>query len=743
MNTVKKIFILLLIYSIIFYHNIPLSAKNIKNRPKIGLVLSGGGARGGAHIGVIKALEELNIPIDYITGTSIGALIGGLYASGIPIEEIEKMVNNIDWSSIFDDTPSFDKLKIRKKSEVKKYIHPFNMGIKNFKILLPKGIVTGQKINFAIQKMVLKGKQSEDFTKLPIPFKAVTTDILTGETVVISKGNFAKALRCSMSVPGVFSPVEFGNYLLVDGGLRNNIPIKLAKEMGADIVIAVDISAVLLDKKHLNNMLAVTRQMIKIMMQQNTSEQLSFLTNKDILITPDLGDIDSGQFDRLKEAANIGYLTTIKQKTKLLTLAIKKEKYKKYEKKIKINEKESKKIVQNIVVSDNSRLNPQFFLKRIKTKQGEPLNLDKLEQDFESIYETGYFQYVDFEFDSNNNLFINVKDKPWGPNLINLGFSFQSNFKGNGNLGFTFSLSKYQINSHAGELKFEVTTGTRTFLNAEYYQPIDYRDIYFFRANAQYQKETNNFALTTEENNNEFSFQKFNLSFEIGKNFNKKATAMAGIIFQKGSISVNNTLSQPYLIFNYPDDNFNNVGWFTDFTYNTMDKPFLATSGMAIKLNYFKTLSLFTTDDYMFDKYYINLSKVFTIGKSSILFNTAYGSSFKNQVPLFNSFNIQGFIGFLGSETGKVTGSNIAQGGIYYYYHLTTIRSIYKVFIGSAYETANIWSNKDNINFGEMYYSGSTYLAIETPIGPVYFGVNKTENLGSSLFLSIGTIFDK
>jgi NTE family protein len=659
-NTIKKIFTLLLIYSTIFSYNIPLSASNSKNRPKIGLVLSGGGARGGAHIGVIKALEELNVPIDYITGTSIGALIGGMYASGISIDKIEKMVNNIDWGSIFDDTPSFDKLKIRKKSDIKKYIHPFNMGIKNFKIKLPKGIVTGQKINFAIQKMVLNGKQSKDFTKLPIPFKAVATDILTGKTVVISNGNFAKALRGSMSVPGVFSPVEYGKYLLVDGGLTNNIPIKLAKEMGADIVIAVDISAGLLNKKQLNNMLAVTRQMIKIMMQQNTDEQIAFLTNKDILITPDLGDMDSGQFDRLKEAADIGYTETLKQKDKLLKLALEKEKYKKYAQNKKANEKTHKQIVKNIVVSDNSRLNPQFFLKRIKTKQGKPLDLNKLEQDFESIYETGYFQYVDFEFDSENNLFINVKDKPWGPNLINLGLQFSSNFKGNGNLGLSFGLTKNQINSYAGELKFEVTTGSRSYLKAEFYQPLDYRDNLFFTTTAVYKKENNNYSIDKQNNHNEFSYKKFSISFELGKNFGSLSRFSGGLTFQKGSQQFSNNIIE-----NYPYEKFNNIGWFADFQYSTMNKPYLETKGKILKLHYFKTLSLFSTDDIMFDKYQIDFRQVFTFNKHSLLINTSYGSSFKNQIPLFNSFDLQGFIGFLGSETGKISGSNIAEAGIY------------------------------------------------------------------------------
>jgi len=738
---VKTYFIFLLMNIIIFTITLPVFCKNTQNHPKIGLVLSGGGARGAAHIGVIKALEEMQIPIDYITGTSIGALIGGMYASGIPVDEIENFVKSIDWTNIFDDTPSFNNLSIRKKQEVKKYIHPLNIGIKNFKIKMPKSIVTGQKINFIIQSIMLKGKQTNDFNSLPIPFRVIATDIATGKMVVIEKGNLGKAILGSMSIPGVFAPVKYNNYLLVDGGLTNNIPIKAVKDLGADIVIAVDIAAGLIDGDKLDNALSLTRQMLKIMMQNSTDKQLAFLSSKDILITPNLKNIDSAQFDKLDYSCKAGYKATINNKNKLSLFSVSNKKYQKYLKnKLKIiNEKNT--IVKNIIVSDDSNLNPDFFLKRIKTKPGDKLDLKQLQKDFETIYQTGYFEFVDFEFDTEKNLLVNVKNKSQGKNIIQLGFNFSDNFKGNNNLDFIISLTKAQINSLAGELKFEIILGSRQSFFAEYFQPLDIKTSYFFSFSSMYLKEKTDFLINTTESINDFSYQKFISDIAIGKNINNWGQLKWGIRFQKGSTNLLDLSEKIDFTENYRLNEFEHIGYFVDLSMNTMNKPYLATYGSSLNINYFKTFDILSLDNYMYDKYYFNYKKVFTKDTNSFLFKAVYGSSLKNNPPPYDGFKATGLLGFTGSHTGRLTGNHLFQSGIYYYKEVAKIRSMYKVFLGGSIEAGNVWLNKNDIDFGNLYYSASTFSALETPVGPLYLGLNYTENFGYYLFLSVGSIF--
>lgn len=741
MKYVKKLIFLLLINITIFLTHLPAYSQKT-NRPKIGLVLSGGGARGAAHIGVIRALEEMNIPIDYISGTSIGALVGGMYASGIKIDEIESLIHSIDWTNVLDDSPSFKNLQIRKKEELKKRIHPLDLGIKKFKITMPKGIVSGQKISFLIQSIMLKGKLTNNFDELPIPFRVVATDISTGKMVVISEGNLGKALQGSMSVPGAFAPVKYGEHLLVDGGLTNNIPISVAKGMGADIIIAVDIASGLIQPEKLDNVLNVTRQMIKIMMKKSTDEQIILMGKQDILIVPNMENVDSSQFDKMSDAVLAGYDSTIMKKQELSHLALTNQEYEKYSKRKQII-KEEDVIVKNIIVSDNSTLNPEIFLKRIKARAGDKLDLTQLNKDFESIYETGYFQSVEFEFDKNKNLQINVKNKPWGPNFINLGVNYTDNFKGDNSLNFLINLTKVQINSIGGELQFEIVTGSRQSFLVQYYQPIDFKNTYFIESSALYKKENTDIIPRVNNIIGEMEYQNFVGNFLIGLNFKNSGELKGGLQFQKGTSNVFFSQSNDFIVpeFDYPLDNFNNTGVTLNFTLNTMEKPYFPTYGTQLKIGYFKTISLFNKNDYSYDKFYFNYSKAYSVGLNSILLKGYYGSSFKNNAPIYDGFRVIGLLGVSGSDKGLLTGSHIFQTGIYYYNEVSKIKSMYRVFAGCSFETGNIWLDKKDIDFGNLFYTGTVYTALETPVGPVYCGLSYTKDLGGSLFLSIGSIF--
>lgn len=229
------------------------------NRPKVGLVLSGGGARGAAHVGVLKVLEKQHVIVDCIAGTSMGAVVGGLYASGLSPEDIEKELESIDWKDIFSDAPNRQELPFRRKKDAQKYLTGVEIGVKNGKIALPKGLIAGQKLGFLLKSLTLHTTDIDEFDHLPIPFRAIAADIETGEMVVLSRGNFAEALRASMSIPGVFSPVEIDGRLLVDGGIARNLPVDVVKQMGADVVIAVDIGSTLSKREDLNTLFDIYR----------------------------------------------------------------------------------------------------------------------------------------------------------------------------------------------------------------------------------------------------------------------------------------------------------------------------------------------------------------------------------------------------------------------------------------------------------------------------------------------------
>ena len=269
------------------------------NRLKVGLVLSGGGARGAAHIGVLKVLRDLRVPVDFIVGTSMGAIIAGLYASGMSIEEIEKALQTIDWSSAFRDKLDRKDRSFRRKRDDDFYLMKIKPGFRDGKLLFPSGVVQGQKIDLILKSLTLAVAHVDNFDELGIPYRAVATDIVTGDAIVLGSADLALAMRASMSVPGALSPVKIDGRLLVDGGVANNLPVDVARQLGADVVIAVDISTPLKKRDEISSMFSITGQLTGLLTRGNTEEQINSLGDNDILIIPDLGDITTAEFDRV------------------------------------------------------------------------------------------------------------------------------------------------------------------------------------------------------------------------------------------------------------------------------------------------------------------------------------------------------------------------------------------------------------------------------------------------------------
>ena len=219
----------------------PQQPETALQRPTIGLALSGGGARGSAHVGVLKAIEEMGIPVDFIAGTSMGAIIGGMYASGYSADEIRQILVEMDWERAMRDKPDRELRTMRSKELEAQFLIPYRMGLNDGGIQLPLGLIEGQHLDQVLHRILMPVVGIHQFDDLPIPFHAVATDLVTGDEVVMSSGSLPNALRASMSVPGVFAPVSIDGRLLVDGGMSNNLPVSVVREMGADIVIAVDI----------------------------------------------------------------------------------------------------------------------------------------------------------------------------------------------------------------------------------------------------------------------------------------------------------------------------------------------------------------------------------------------------------------------------------------------------------------------------------------------------------------------
>jgi NTE family protein len=302
-----------------------------KPRPKVGLVLSGGGARGLTHIGVLKVLHELRVPIDYIAGTSMGAIVGGLYASGMTPDQMQKQLGAVSWPTLLSDSPERSDVGFRRKEELAAFPLSFEIGYRDGEFLWFKGALSGSNLELFLHELTRNVDDIQDFNKLPIPYRAVATNMVTGKEVIFDSGRLYQAMRASMSVPGMFAPVEIDGRILGDGGLVNNLPVDLVRKMGADIVIAVNIGTPLMSRDQLQSVVGYASQMLNILTEQNVRAQLATLKPTDILISPDLGTLNFIDFAAAPKFVELGEQAAQAVRTQLAALSDSQERYASFE----------------------------------------------------------------------------------------------------------------------------------------------------------------------------------------------------------------------------------------------------------------------------------------------------------------------------------------------------------------------------------------------------------------------------
>ena len=400
-------------------------------RLKVGLALSGGGARGSAHIGALKALEELGIKVDYIAGTSMGAIIGGMYASGYSPAQIEEILLEMDWEKALRDRPDRVDRTMRTKELEAQFLIPYRLGFNGGEFQLPLGLIEGQHLDQVFREILQPVVGIHDFAELPIPFNAVATDLVTGEEVILSQGSLPDSLRASMSVPGVFSPVTIDDRLLVDGGMSNNLPVSVVRDMGADIVIAVDISSTLLEREQLKSVFSVTEQLTNFLVRRTTKAQIELLGHNDLLIVPDLGAFSSANFSEAGKVVQKGYEATMMEKADILAMVPTLGTV------VPVSHPDSSAefVVHFVELKNGSVLHDEIIRSRLAVELGQPVDLKKLDRSVDQIFSLDVFQSVTYDLvrndDDETGIVVRAVPRESGPNYLQFGLELSTDFSGN------------------------------------------------------------------------------------------------------------------------------------------------------------------------------------------------------------------------------------------------------------------------------------------------------------------------
>ncbi|MGO4307061.1 patatin-like phospholipase family protein [Cupriavidus sp. RAF12] len=406
------------------------------HRPRIGLVLSGGGARGYAHIGVLRALEAMHIPIDCIAATSMGAVVGGLYASGLPARELDERLSNTNLSDIVFDRNERAQLPQSLREDDFQYPIGISAGIGDGKVKLPVGLIQGNKLLALLQNWTSQWSGQTDFDKLPIPFRTVATDLGTGAPVIQKSGSLPRAIRASVAVPGLFAPFRVDGRTLVDGGLVSNLPVQMARDMGADIIIAVNVASPLDDPASLDSPAAVTQQMVTILTNQNIAAQKALLGPRDILLEPDLGTLSFTDFSHARGGVQRGFAATEAAAPKLAALSLPPEAWEQYlaSRATRVASPSPTRI-DALEIHTSGRIPADFVRKYLRTREGGHYDTATVNHDLAQLATTGDFESVTHELvreDDRAVLRVDAQEKSWGPQFLLFGFGMSTTFDGKG-----------------------------------------------------------------------------------------------------------------------------------------------------------------------------------------------------------------------------------------------------------------------------------------------------------------------
>ena len=434
-------------------------------RPRVCVVLSGGGARGMAHIGVLKVLEALKVPIDCIAGTSMGAVVGGLYASGMTAAQIESTMRSVDWQEAFRDAPPRRDLNFRRKQDDRNFLVRLPLGVKHYHILLPKGFIQGQKLQETLRQLTLPFSNSTDFDRLPTPFRAVATDLETGDAVLLDKGDLSIAMRASISAPGVFAPVDYERRLLVDGGLADNLPIDVARDMKADILIVSDVSFPLQPRERLDSALSISNQTLAILVRKNADRQKATLGARDILIEPSLGTSPATDFTIAASTIQQGEVAARGVESRLAALAVSEGAYRAYMAR-RATRAPGLPVIKFVRVDPESRRYERTILAEMHPLVGKPLDLDQVGARITELYGLGYFETLDYTVveqgegpDKDYGLEVRARRKSWGPNYVRFGLNLQTDFQGSNQYNAAAEFLMTEIDDLEAELLTQVQVG--------------------------------------------------------------------------------------------------------------------------------------------------------------------------------------------------------------------------------------------------------------------------------------------
>ncbi len=712
------------------------AAASAPTRPRIGLVLSGGGARGGAHLGVLKVMEELHVPVDVIVGTSAGSIIAAAYASGMPLPQIVDEMSGLRTVMLFRDVDRGEVPLRNKINDAVNYIGP-EIGLKNGGIALPKGVVAGVSIEAVLRQLTARQRVT-DFDRLPIPFRAVATDLTTSEMVVLGSGNLAVAVRASMAIPAVVDPVELDGRVLVDGGLSRNLPVDVARAMGADVIIAINIGTPLRTRKELSGILTVTDQISRILTATNVNQSLKELGPRDVLITPDLGTVETADFDRLAEAAVAGEKAARVAALDLARYSIPPEAWAAWDGARVAEPAALPGRIDAVRVTGTQLVNPEVIVARMKTQAGQAFDPKVADNDIKRIYALGDFERVSYSIADDpakgRVLTADVVEKSWGPNYLRFGLGLSSDLSGDSFFTLIATHRWALLNSLGGEWRNDLQIGHADRLATEFYQPLTPAQRVFVALRADTARDP--FDIYDDDGNRLARFRRatYGIGFDLGMPIGTSGEVRLGV--NRGRLKLltdTSTVSGSLIV---PPIEMG--GLQGRLRLDTLDNLRFPRSGYSADVQVYASRARFgATDDYTKASGSVDLA--LASGAHSLQVGVRAAKSLgSGDLPAYELFSLGGFLQLSGYRTGELIGQEMSFGRLIYNYRVSAPGLLDGAYLGVSYEVGRIGDSVTGANRSGLRHGASLYFALDTPLGPVYLAYGRADGRRQSVYLFVG-----
>jgi NTE family protein len=622
---------------------------------------------------------------------------------------------------------------MRKKELEAQFLIPYRVGFNKGKVQLPLGAIEGQHLDQIFHRLLLPVIDVREFDRLRIPFRALATDLVTGEEVVLSEGSLADALRASMSVPGIFAPVKLHGRLLVDGGMANNLPVSTVREMGADIVIAVDISTPLLTEEKLTSVLSVTEQLTNFLVRRTTDAQIGELTEGDILLVPDLGGFSSADFAQTEKIVKRGHEAVMAAETRVAALS---------QGTLPAPEPMAdnplpEHVVGFIEIDNESVLNDDIIRSRLAVEIGQPIDLEELAESMDRIYSLDVFKSVTYDFVSNEageeGILIHAIPREWGPNYLQFGLELSSDFSGNSDFKLGAAYTRNALNSLGGELRVIGSIGREDEISINFYQPIDHQARWYVEPTVFWSRQ--NFSLWEDDVNiAELELSGPGLNMGLGRNLS--TTDRFGLVYKFARADADVITGE--LDFSLDDEA--DIGDLTlEYWHDSLDSLWFPTSGMLHRAAYlYADDAIGAAFDYR--QWFGNGSMVFTRGRNTGFLNYEWGYSVDDKAPIERWFRLGGFGRLSGLVPDQLSGRQAALVTAGYYRRLNNL-DLLRTYAGFTLEAGNVWSSSSDMGIDDLRYSGSVFVGAETPIGPVYLAIGHSDNGDSTAYFYVGNPF--